>query len=159
MTIEYNRLLREELTLALHQRPYTKLVQTFPTEFGITQRFVLVGCRWTEAPETNVLGPNPPLDCELDGLRWWYAQGMGGEVDDEIAKRFNALNYPAHLMTQNILNWMDWFPSNPDEFSAVGNKTISNISAATSWEDRQSITDRCIIISLPSTESSSDSDE
>ncbi|KAI1214563.1 uncharacterized protein F4807DRAFT_455014 [Annulohypoxylon truncatum] len=162
MAIEFNRLLRKELAEALHRRPYAELVRAFPTEFKIEQRFMLSGCRWIEAPQPtrkDALGPNPPLDSEFEGLKWWYDQGMGGDVDNEICERFYALTQPKDPMTQNILNWMEWLPSDPDQFSVVDNRTLSNVSVATSWEDRQSISESYIIRYLPPSESPGHSSE
>ncbi|KAI0883282.1 uncharacterized protein GGS22DRAFT_190597 [Annulohypoxylon maeteangense] len=162
MTIEFNRLLRKDIEEQLHRRPYAELVRAFPTEFGIERRFMLDECRWIEAPqptETDALGPHPPVDSTLDGLKWWNEQGMGGKVHDEISTRFYALNEPKDLMRQNVLNWMEWFPTNPDQFSVVDNRTLSTVSAATSWEDRQSFTDRPVIHFVPSLDSEDESSE
>ncbi|KAI2471973.1 hypothetical protein F4781DRAFT_439415 [Annulohypoxylon bovei var. microspora] len=142
IALDFNLLLRKELAKALHRRPYRELVRVFPTEFGIARRFMLTGSRWTEAPqptETDALGPNPPLELDLDGLQWYYDRGMGGEVDKEIWRIVCAMNYPLDLPVQSILNWIDWLPPNPDQFSVVDNRSISNVSAATSWQDRISI--------------------
>ncbi|KAI2608191.1 uncharacterized protein GGS25DRAFT_264405 [Hypoxylon fragiforme] len=115
ITCARNRLLYGQLQRALEERPYADLVRAFPAEFEIHRRYVLAGSRWREAPEPappphDPLGPDPPLDAELEGLRWWYEIGMGGAVDQEIWSEFCVLN---NMPQEKIYYWLPKVPEAP----------------------------------------------
>ncbi|KAI1098852.1 hypothetical protein F4804DRAFT_349888 [Jackrogersella minutella] len=141
VALEYNRLLRRDLAKQLCQRPYDELVRAFPTEFDIKRRYMLSGSRWIEVPEptdTDALGPNPPFDHKLEGLEWWLEQGMG-LVGDEVWNTICSYYNPSDPFRQTIANWIEWLPSTPDQFSTFDTRSVSTISAATSFEDRISL--------------------
>ncbi|KAI2629172.1 hypothetical protein GGS26DRAFT_591843 [Hypomontagnella submonticulosa] len=84
---EYNYLQRKELCDALSKAPYQQVVQTFPTEFAITKRYMLSGHTWVEAPEPteeDALCPLPPADLELKTAQWGINHGLDGSVTDWI---------------------------------------------------------------------------
>ncbi|KAI0833102.1 hypothetical protein F5Y06DRAFT_301364 [Hypoxylon sp. FL0890] len=142
MNFEYNRLLREDLEKQLKERPYQELVRAFPTEFSIERRYMLSGSRWVKAPEPteeDALGPNPPMDYKLDGLKWWYNQGFGGEIDAQIWKTICSEHYPTDPFAQYIGNWISQLPSTTDDYASVDARSVSTISAATSFEERVSV--------------------
>ncbi|KAI1092304.1 hypothetical protein F5B19DRAFT_502351 [Rostrohypoxylon terebratum] len=148
----YNRLLRTDLVEQVNRRPYAELVRAFPNEFRITQRFMLSGYRWVEALQptpTDALGPHPPMDTKLEGLQWWYEQGMCGKVHDEIAewmgKHYDSKNPPEVYCPYNVLdrvlNWMKELPPDLDQFSEIDNRSLSDVSGASSWSDMIPSTD------------------
>ncbi|KAI0891544.1 hypothetical protein F4806DRAFT_500906 [Annulohypoxylon nitens] len=151
MPSTYSLLMRESLVHAVATRRYAALVRVLPTEFNIKQRFMLSGCRWVEAPQPKLikaLGPHPPVDTELEGLQWWYEQGMCGKIHDEIVEWFNSVNQPKDRISENDVDWTEEFPSSPDQFPEIDNRSLSQVSEASSWEDRISLSDRRRIADL-----------
>ncbi|KAI1414499.1 hypothetical protein F5Y13DRAFT_188160 [Hypoxylon sp. FL1857] len=133
--LEYNRHLREDLGSRLLSRPYKDLVRAMPSEFGISRRYMLSGSRWVRAPEPTLrdaLGPNPPFDSELDGLKWWLEQGFGGEGDIEIWNQFCTLYAAPDASTQTILNWIEGLPSTSADYAAIGAVSASTFSDVSS---------------------------
>ncbi|KAI1135655.1 hypothetical protein F5Y05DRAFT_394049 [Hypoxylon sp. FL0543] len=131
INLEYNRLLREDLEKQLQERPYQELVRVFPTEFSIERRYMLSGSRWVRTPELteeDPLGPNPPFDSKLDGLRWWYDQGFGGEGDARIWATVCSRHGPIDPFVQKMESWISDLPSITDDYESVGARSVYTVS-------------------------------
>ncbi|OTA67955.1 hypothetical protein K449DRAFT_453598 [Hypoxylon sp. EC38] len=137
---EFQRLLRQDLTTALENRLYKDLVQAFAPEFNITERFVLNGSRWVKAPKPtkeDPLGPNPPYDSKLDGLKWWLEQGFGGQVHNQLWKRFCGDNYPADPFGQSIRDWAVPLSSSARDYASVGTRAASNFASPAAFSPNE----------------------
>ncbi|KAI1646836.1 uncharacterized protein F4817DRAFT_365684 [Daldinia loculata] len=99
--IHRDRLLRDQLHAAVALKPYDEVVLRLYTDFNIHQRWILSGSRWIVAHipigGNDPLGPNPTYD--LEGVRWWLEQRIGG-------------------IRQDVLDWLKSLPPStfgPDE--------------------------------------------
>ncbi|KAI0135787.1 hypothetical protein F4814DRAFT_454835 [Daldinia grandis] len=113
--IHRDKLLRGQLHLAVASKPYDEVVWRLYIDFNINERWILSGSRWVVAHiplgGNDPLGPNPTYD--LEGVRWWIEQGIGG-------------------IPQDVLDWLKSLPPStfdPDESQTLAENRCPSLAS------------------------------